>query len=99
MSEILYRKKGRRYEKVGYEHVGFPAEGVWLVTKGKGMRSERIFTRIGDQPSVMTLAAFERHRDLIARTINRVGKNLHSLDEMDGEVSKAGAEGEEKRHV
>lgn len=96
-NEKLYRKKGRRYEPVGYEHTGFPAEGVWLVTQGKNYRSERLFMRIGDAPSVMTLAAFERHRDAIARAVSQVQNwTSRSPDDMAAEVIKAVAKAEEE---
>jgi hypothetical protein len=89
MSEKLYVKQGRRYVPVGSSHIGFPAPGVWIVTEGKGMRSERLFTQLGEPLPIMTYAAFERHREVIAATINRVGKNLHTLDQMAGEIIKA----------
>ena len=34
MSETYYKKVGKRYEEVGMEFTGFPANGVWLVKDG-----------------------------------------------------------------
>lgn len=30
----FYKKVGRKYELVGYEFTGFPANGIWLVQDG-----------------------------------------------------------------
>lgn len=89
MSDVLYRKVGKRYVKVGLEHIGFPATGVWLVTQGEGMRSERVFTQLGEPPSIMTYAAFERHRDVIARTIAHFQSQPYTFDSVAGQIIKA----------
>jgi predicted N-acyltransferase len=66
-----FRKVGRRYVPVlDWNHPFEPADGVWLVvTDGTGRRRSRAF-RLGDVPDVMVGAAFARHRDLIATTLN-----------------------------
>ena len=35
MSDKVYRKVGHRYEPLGVEFNGFPADGVWLVLDGR----------------------------------------------------------------
>ena len=66
-----FRKVGRRYVPVlDWNHPFEPADGVWLVvTDSTGRSMSRAF-RLGDVPDVMTGAAFARHRDLIATTLN-----------------------------
>ncbi len=97
MSDKLYRKVGRRYEPVGYEFVGFPAPGVWLVTKGEHFRSERLITNLGDAVPVMTLAAFERHRDVISRAVSKeLSSGLWSPDGVAGAAIRAVLEAEQK---
>jgi hypothetical protein len=60
MSDMLYRKIGRRYVPVGREWVGFPADGVWFVHDG----SQSVIMRIGDMPDPMPLAQMTRYRNL-----------------------------------
>jgi hypothetical protein len=66
-----FRKVGRRYVPVlDWNHPFEPADGVWLVfTDSTGRSMSRAF-KLGDVPDVMVGAAFARHRDLIATTIN-----------------------------
>ena len=54
----VYHKVGRRYEPLGVQFAGFPADGIWYVHDG----TKSLIMRIGDLPDPMPLAALERHR-------------------------------------
>jgi len=47
--EHYYIKKGRRYIPVEY-WTGFPAEGIWLVKHGEGVKSSRLVLRLAPGP-------------------------------------------------
>ena len=65
MNEQVYKKKGRRYEPVGYSDgfIGFLAEGIWLVQKRDGVKSEECIMRIGElqdlRPAVDLIIGFK----------------------------------------
>jgi len=65
MNEQVYKKRGRRYEPVGYSDgfIGFPTEGIWLVQKGDSKKSEECIMRIGElqdlRPAVDLIVAFK----------------------------------------
>jgi hypothetical protein len=65
MREKLYRKRGNRYESVGWEWCGWPADGVWYVGDGRSS----LIMRVGDMPDPMPLAQLERYRDLAANAM------------------------------
>lgn len=92
-----YRKQGRRYVKCDYGD--FPVHylpGIWLVTDGE----KSLFMRLGDQPTVMTYAAFARHKNAIASAIAGVqGWASRSPDDMAQAVIDAVAREEESRLV
>jgi len=50
MKEQVYKKKGRKYIPIGYSDgwSGFPADGVWIVQKGDGVKSSECIMRIGE---------------------------------------------------
>jgi len=97
--KILYEKRGRKYVPVREEFSGFPKAGVWIVTgaQGKQAWSGYWMMRLGDTPTVMTYAAFDRHRDAIACAISNVQNwTCRSPSDMAHEVIKAVYEAEEK---
>ena len=65
MSETLYRKIGRRYERVSEFHTN-PAEGVWLVYSSPGCSTKRFVCRISDLPEdgQKLLGAEMRHDEI-----------------------------------
>jgi hypothetical protein len=82
MSNVIYRKVGRRYQPVGIEWCGWPANGVWLVADGR----QSLIMRVGDLPDPMPLAALERHRNAACCAVSRMmerwasGKRLSAND-------------------
>ena len=64
--ETLYRKVGRRYERVSEFHTN-PADGVWLVEK-EG-HSKRLITRLGELPDIVPLLKLEMHRDAVVEAV------------------------------
>jgi hypothetical protein len=86
MRDKLYRKRGGRYECVGWEWCGWPADGIWYVADGRSS----LIMRVGDIPDPMPLAQLERYRDLAANAMrehyeNSVRQTLKR--EKDGSVS------------
>ena len=66
MSDMLYRKVGRRYIPVGHEFMGWPATGVWLVQEHS---SSLVLDKISEIPSPVSYAKFALHRATIASEI------------------------------
>ena len=66
MSDMLYRKVGRRYVPVGPEFMGWPATGVWLVQKHS---SSLILDKISEIPNPASYTKFALHRATIASEI------------------------------
>ena len=65
--DYLYRKKGRRYEKIGYPFEGWPADGIWLIHRREGVRSSRWITRIGDVPELYPFAQMQVSHDALTK--------------------------------
>ncbi len=75
MPEIYYVKRGRRYERIGEQFTGFPADGLWLVINGDGRKSERFVIPLADLPSRpdwLRRAQLELLKDECARVAQRL---------------------------
>ncbi|HET7101599.1 MAG TPA: hypothetical protein VFJ52_10650 [Terriglobia bacterium] len=80
----LYRKRGRKYELVGYDFTGFPEDGVWLVADGR----QSLIMKVGDLNDPVPLAALSRYRDLAANAVSEViagnpGRRISALELVD----------------
>lgn len=87
--ETLYRKVGRRYVPVGHafhRDYSMYSDGIWLVAHDGSSR--QLIMRLGDTPTVMTSAAFMRHREAMTRAIgDRRGVRAYStLDLVDAAI-------------
>jgi hypothetical protein len=58
MNEQLYKKKGRRYEPIGYSDgfTGFPSDGIWLVQQKDGHKSSECIIKIDELDSIRPAA-------------------------------------------
>ena len=70
--ETLYRKVGRRYYPVGPEFLGFPTEGMWLVTKTDGGKHEHLFCKMADleQLNIPKRAALAKKLDEVCEVVH-----------------------------
>lgn len=80
----LYRKVGKRYHLVGYDFIGFPSDGVWLVASGR----ESLIMKVGELTDPAPLAALSRYRDLAANAVSEViagnpGRRISALELVD----------------
>ena len=50
MEDQLYKKVGRKYQKIGYfdNFNGFPSEGIWIVYNNPGVLSSSCIARVGE---------------------------------------------------
>lgn len=83
-NRALYRKVGRRYQLVGYDFIGFPSDGVWLVASGR----ESLIMKVGELLDPAPLAALSRYRDLAANAVSEViagnpGRRISALELVD----------------
>ena len=67
MSRVFYEKIGRKYQEVGYEFSGWPANGIWVVEDGK----RNCIYQFGDVPEKPTpsLASYMQFQDELMKTI------------------------------
>lgn len=67
MSKRFYEKIGRKYQEVGYEFTGWPANGIWVVEDGK----RNCIYQFGDVPEKPTpsLASYMQFQDELMKTI------------------------------
>lgn len=67
--ETLYKKVGRRYQPVGIEFSGFPANGIWFVLDGRMSCMIRLDEIGKDLP--LTAVTFREKKDDLAHYIAR----------------------------
>jgi hypothetical protein len=79
--ERVYRKVGKRYVEIGMEWVGFPADGIWLVSNGRQSNT----CLIGLKESVPVFALnYRKHVNELCSLIQAAhkGKPMSLYDEM-----------------
>lgn len=70
MDNQVYKKKGRRYVKIGYSDgwMGFPTDGIWVVQTKTGHKSSECMMRIGEIRDLRpTLDLLVNHADDILK--------------------------------
>jgi len=95
--EKLYKKVNGKYVPIShYEFRGFPAAGLWLVTKQKYSRSASCICKLSDMDDlhVPTLAAMAQHVDRAAVAVREIWNQPISMCELVQTVMQAVAEGE-----
>lgn len=95
--EELYVKRGRRYfpavQATGYMHFeGFPANGVWLVSTKRHLKSERCIKQIEtekllDLDEIKRVAGFEQYREALTHALHELGRELSDALFQDKETS------------
>jgi hypothetical protein len=76
-NRMLYRKVGRRYEPVGEDFTGFPADGVWYVQNDT--RRMTHIMKIGDLPDPRPLVELEQYRDAACTALTQAAQKRQSL--------------------
>lgn len=81
MSDTLYKKVGKKYEPVGIEFSGWPANGVWVVEDG---RTNCIYPFKGapEQPTP-TLVSYMQYSAELQQKISKEWTNRERLSVKD----------------
>jgi hypothetical protein len=80
----LYRKTGRRYQPVGMEFTGFPANGYWLVADG----SQSLLVPAA-APRPLEKLAYQQYRDRIIVLLRGQMTRAWGLQHIVGETLNA----------
>jgi hypothetical protein len=64
----LYRKRGSRYEQIGYDFIGFPSNGVWYVADG----TQSLMMKVGDLLDPAPLAALMQYKQVACNAVSEV---------------------------
>jgi len=77
----LYRKQGRKYVQVGVEFTEYPADGVWMVSRGGASRTLIIPTEhLPNTIDLFPRAVLEQRRLACAVALNKMQRG--NLDQM-----------------
>ncbi len=81
MSDTLYKKVGKKYEPVGIEFTGFPANGVWIVEDGR-QSCNYPFKDTPEQPTP-ALVSYMQCRDELQQRISKEWTDRERLSVVD----------------
>lgn len=87
--DILYKKNGKRYQAIGEQFTGFPADGIWLVQTKEGGSSSRLIMKVGELLDPKPLIELEMHRDEIVNVVSDTLKNTYSINSLVDNIFKA----------
>lgn len=77
---MLYIKKGRKYHAVR-PFTGFPADGIWLVSRDR--LSSTCIVRVGDESPPMSILPFAAKKDECCQYIQKKAKEKGAYSMMD----------------
>jgi hypothetical protein len=74
--DMIYRKVGKRYIKIGHGFRGFPMDGIWLVKDGKN--NQICLISKDENPPILALPYRMYSEELTMYLMNKTSKLAHS---------------------